>query len=84
MLELNKEQFNQLAVNTVNERVTLTGVQPKISLSLQEGNKRLTFDGLWAEYILKPQFPDFAYMPEVEDLTMQLANLFKIATAKHP
>lgn len=83
MLELDKEQLNQLALNTVNERLALTGVQPKISLSLQEGNKRLTFDGLWGEYILKPQSSDFAFMPEVEDLTMHLANLFKIETAKH-
>ena len=83
MLELNKEQLNQLAVNTVNELVGLTGVQPKISLSLQEGNKRLTLGGLWNEYILKPQSSEFAFMPEVEDLTMHLANLFKIETAKH-
>lgn len=84
-LELNKEQLNKLAQITVNERLALTGVQPKISLSLNKdnGNKRLTIVGLWGDYILKPQSTDFAFMPEVEDLTMHLARLFKIETADH-
>ncbi|MDM1526677.1 HipA domain-containing protein [Myroides odoratimimus] len=84
-LELDKEQLNKLAQITVNERLALTGVQPKISLSLnnENGNKRLTLVGLWGDYILKPQSADFAFMPEVEDLTMHLARLFKIETAEH-
>ncbi|MHA6697750.1 HipA domain-containing protein [Chryseobacterium sp. A321] len=84
-LELNQEKLNQLAQITVNERLALTGVQPKISLSLNgdQGNKRLTLVGLWGDYILKPQSSDFAFMPEVEDLTMHLAKLFKIETAEH-
>lgn len=84
-LELDKEQLNKLAQITVNERLALTGVQPKISLSLNNdnGNKRLTLVGLWGDYILKPQSIDFAFMPEVEDLTMHLARLFKIETADH-
>lgn len=84
-LELDKEKLNQLAQITVNERLALTGVQPKISLSLngEQGNKRLTLVGLWGDYILKPQSTDFALMPEVEDVTMHLAKLFKIDTAEH-
>lgn len=85
ILELDKEQLNKLAQITVNERLALTGVQPKISLSLsgEKGNKRLTLVGLWGDYILKPQSTDFAFMPEVEDLTMHLAKLFRIETAEH-
>lgn len=85
VLELDKEKLNKLAQITVNERLALTGVQPKISLSLsgEKGNKRLTLVGLWGDYILKPQSTDFAFMPEVEDLTMHLAGLFRIETAKH-
>jgi serine/threonine-protein kinase HipA len=85
ILELDQEQLNKLAQITVNERIALTGVQPKISLSLsgEKGNKRLTLVGLWGDYILKPQSTDFAFMPEVEDLTMHLAKLFKIETAEH-
>ena len=84
-LELDREKLNQLAQITVNERLALTGVQPKISLSLngEKGNKRLTLVGLWGDYILKPQSTDFAFMPEVEDVTMHLAKLFKIETAQH-
>lgn len=84
-LELDQEKLNKLATITVNERLALTGVQPKISLSLNEeqGNKRLTLVGLWGDYILKPQSTEYAFMPEVEDLTMHLAKLFKIETANH-
>ncbi len=84
-LELDREKLNQLAHITVNERLALTGVQPKISLSLngEKGKKRLTLVGLWGDYILKPQSTDFAFMPEVEDVTMHLAKLFKIETADH-
>lgn len=84
-LELDQEKLNQLAQITVNERLALTGVQPKISLSLkdEQGNKRLTLVGLWGDYILKPQSVDFSFMPEIEDLTMHIAKLFKIETAQH-
>lgn len=84
-LELDREKLNKLAQITVNERLALTGVQPKISLSLngEKGRKRLTLVGLWGDYILKPQSKDFLMMPEVEDLTMHLAKLFKIDTAEH-
>ena len=84
-LELDKEKLDILAQITVNERLALTGVQPKLSLSLnvEKGNRRLTLVGLWGDYILKPQSADYAYMPEVEDLTMHLAKLFKIETADH-
>ncbi|TJZ63272.1 HipA domain-containing protein [Sphingobacterium olei] len=84
-LELDKEKLNKLAQITVNERLALTGVQPKLSLSLagEKGNKRLTLVGLWGDYILKPQSSEFPFMPEVEDLTMHLAELFRIETADH-
>jgi len=85
ILELDKEKLDKLAQITVNERLALTGVQPKISLSLKgdKGNRRLTLVGLWGDYILKPQSVEYAFMPEVEDLTMHLAKLFKIDTAEH-
>lgn len=85
ILELDKEKINQLAQITVNERLALTGVQPKLSLSVEgeRGNKRFTLVGLWGDYILKPPSLQYPYMPEVEDLTMHLAELFKIETAGH-
>ncbi|MEC4053872.1 HipA domain-containing protein [Myroides odoratimimus] len=85
ILELDKEKLDKLAQITVNERLALTGVQPKISSSLnsENGSKRLTLVSLWGDYILKPQSPNFAFMLQVEDLTMHLAKLFKIETAQH-
>lgn len=84
-LELDQEKLEMLAKLTVNQRLALTGVQSKISLSLKgdKGNKRLTLIGLWGDYILKPQSLDYNFMPEVEDLTMHLAKFFKIETAEH-
>ncbi len=38
---------------------------------------------MWGQYILKPQQDEFQYMPETEDLTMHLADLFKIKTCQH-
>ena len=43
----------------------------------------MTLVGLWGDYILKPPSANYAYMPEVEDLTMHLAKLFKIETVEH-
>jgi len=84
-LELDQEKLKKLGEVTVAERLAITGVQPKISLSLngEKGSKRLTLVGLSGDYILKPQSKEYLLMPEVEDLTMHLAALFKIETAKH-
>ena len=85
-LTLNKELLNDLAKTTVNNRIAVTGVQPKLSVELEDvkgTEKRLTIVGLWGDFILKPQNIHFAQMPEVEDLTMHLAEIFKLNTCKH-
>jgi serine/threonine-protein kinase HipA len=84
-LVLDKVMLYQLAEETVNRRIAVTGVQPKLSLDLENttAGKRLTIVGLWGKYILKPQNTEFAAMPEVEDLTMHLSELFKISTCQH-
>jgi len=61
-------------------------VQAKLSLHLDnatKGNRRFTVVGLWGNYILKPQTKQYPFMPEVEDCTMHLAELFKIAVVPH-
>ncbi|MCX2450512.1 HipA domain-containing protein [Pedobacter sp. PLR] len=86
ILTLNKELLDELAKATVNLRIALTGVQPKLSVELEnapEIGKRLTIVGLWGNYILKPQNTHYSQMPEVEDLTMHLAEIFKINTCQH-
>jgi serine/threonine-protein kinase HipA len=84
-LELNNKLLKTLAKQTINERIAVTGVQPKLSVTLEKTKEqnRLTIVGLWGEYILKPQHPDFQEMPQSEDLTMHLASLFKMPTCDH-
>lgn len=45
--------------------------------------ERFTIVGLWGQYILKPQAECFDHLPELEDLTMHLAQLAKIDTVPH-
>ncbi|WP_234602859.1 HipA domain-containing protein [Dyadobacter chenwenxiniae] len=84
-LHLDKNILGELATKTVNKRIAVTGVQPKLSVDLEKeiGTDRLTIVGLWGQYILKPQHDEFQFMPETEDLTMHLADLFKIRTCQH-
>ena len=84
-LELDNQLLKDLANQTINERIAITGVQPKLSVTLEKREKsnHLTIVGLWGEYILKPQHDCFPMMPEVEDLTMHLASLFRIPVCEH-
>ncbi|MCF2504847.1 HipA domain-containing protein [Dyadobacter sp. CY107] len=84
-LHLDKQLLSDLANQTVNKRIAVTGVQPKLSVDLetQKNHGRLTIVGLWGRYILKPQHSEFQFMPETEDLTMHLADLFRIRTCEH-
>ena len=68
--------------------MAVTGVQPKLSLSLHRQKdknpvKKLTIVGLYGDYILKPPTKHYAELPEVEDLTMHLVGVCGIATVPH-
>jgi serine/threonine-protein kinase HipA len=84
-LDYTLEQLDDLARQVIADQTSLTGVQPKLSLHLQQrsGSARLTIVGLWGNYICKPQTPDYPQMPELEDLTMHLAELAKIKVVPH-
>lgn len=84
-LDYNIEQLDELAKQVIQDQTSLTGVQPKLSLHLMEheGTKRLTIVGLWGAYICKPQTTVFPMLPEVEDLTMHLAELARIEVVPH-
>ena len=84
-LVLNNNLLKELAEKTINKRIAVTGVQPKLSVTLEKSKEenRLTIVGLWGEYILKPQHDRFPSMPETEDLTMHLASLFRIKVCDH-
>ncbi|UBD76217.1 HipA domain-containing protein [Parabacteroides goldsteinii] len=86
VLPYSKVDIESLALEVVRSQVTITGVQPKLSVDLEKekgGEKRFTIVGLWGGYILKPQTEQYANLPENEDLTMHLARLAKINTVPH-
>lgn len=85
VLDYTTGQLDQLALQIIRDRTSLTGVQPKLSLHLNEheGGKRLTIVGLWGNYICKPQASQYEMMPEVEDLTMHLAETARISVVPH-
>ncbi|MDR0767819.1 MAG: HipA domain-containing protein [Methanosarcinales archaeon] len=45
--------------------------------------QRFTIVGLWGRYILKPQSSRYPNLPELEDVTMHLAELSKIKVVPH-
>ena len=85
VLDYTCEDLEKLAIQVIKDQTSLTGVQPKLSLHLNEheGGQRLTIVGLWGGFICKPQTIQFAQMPEAEDLTMHLAELAKIDAVPH-
>ncbi len=87
-LPYSEDKMEELAEQVIQSHTTVTGVQPKLSLHLasaEEPNrpKRFTIVGMWGGYILKPPSPHYPNMPEVEDLTMHLANIAKINVVPH-
>lgn len=87
-LPYDENHMKELALKVIKSQITVTGVQPKLSLNLSTGEKktdpkRFTIVGLWGNYILKPSTSDYLQMPEVEDLTMHLAEIAGINTVPH-
>jgi len=87
-LPYDESQMKDLALQVIQSQMTVTGVQPKLSLNLTDGEnkkepKRFTIVGLWGNYILKPPAEKYPQMPEVEDLTMHLAEIAKINVVPH-
>lgn len=87
-LPYSEEDLEPLAQKVIQSQTAVTGVQAKLSLHIS-GNKqagkerRFTIVGLWGGYILKPPTASYPQLPEVEDVTMHLAQLAKIRTAPH-
>lgn len=87
VLNYSRDNINDLAREIVLNRTAVTGVQSKLSMDVNKGGKdepdRLTIVGLWGRYILKPKSNEFPWLPEVEDLTMHLAEIAKINVVPH-
>lgn len=83
-----EDNIEELAGAVIKNQTTVTGAQPKLSLHLASSDipnnpKRFTIVGLWGGYILKPPTPHYLQLPEVEDLTMHLAEIAKIKVVPH-
>ena len=80
-------QLGDLAREVVRSQTTLTGVQAKLSLDINRGGRnepdRFTIVGLWGRFILKPQTQSYRALPELEDVTMHLAEAAKISVVPH-
>lgn len=86
LLQYKKDEIETLARQVVRSQITLTGVQAKLSLDIDKTKGepgRFIIVGLWGRYILKPQTEQFKHLPEVEDLTMHLAEIAKIKIVPH-
>jgi serine/threonine-protein kinase HipA len=80
------EHLLDLANKVIKSRVSVTGVQPKLSLEIEiiaKAKQRFTIVGLWGDYILKPPTQQYPSLPELEDVTMHLAELCGINTVPH-
>lgn len=88
LLPWTENQMLQLAEKVIKSQTTVTGVQAKLSLEIDKiskdsGPKRFTIVGLWGNYILKPPSEVYKNLPELEDLTMHLAEIAAIDVVPH-
>ncbi len=81
-LEISSKDIRHLACSSINRRLSLTGVQKKLSLDFQGSGKsrRLTITNFCGQYILKPR-GEGPHIPENEHLVMLLAQKAGIKVA---
>ncbi len=85
LIDIDEKRLKSYAKELVEANTAITGVQPKLSLWLEErkNNIRFTFIDNKSTYIIKPQSETYKNLPENEDLCMHLADEFGIKTAMH-
>jgi len=87
ILPYTRNNMSELAKQVIRTSTSVTGAQAKMSLNVNRGGKnepaRFTVVGLWGKYIFKPQSAKYPYLPELEDLTMKMAEAAHIRTARH-
>ncbi len=88
LLDYKKEQLSSLADKIIHSQMAVTGVQAKVSLSIHRKDelnkvKKMTIVGLYGDYILKPPSDYYPHLPEIEDLTMHMANVCGLKTVPH-
>lgn len=75
-LDYRAEGLHELAKKIVRRRITVPGVQAKLSMEIQRRageTHRLTIVGLWGRFILKPPSGRWPQLPENEHCTLRTA-----------
>ncbi len=87
ILPYTRNNMSELGRQVILTSTSVTGVQAKMSLDVNRGGKnepaKFTVVGLWGKYIFKPQSAKYSHLPELEDLTMKMAEAAHIRTARH-
>lgn len=86
VLPFSRPVYNQRKLATTGKRLSISGIQTKMSLVLREGRLEMTETG--GQYILKPipygEFQRLDMVPVNENLTMQIARqVFGIRVAEN-
>lgn len=86
VLSLSRPDYNEARLKITDQRMSISGIQTKISLTLQGDQLQITESG--GQYILKPiphgEFELLDLLPINEHLTMQMARqIFQIDTAEN-
>lgn len=85
IINIDEKELKQYAKELIERSTAITGVQPKLSLWLEESkqNIRFTIVDNKSNFIVKPASEVYPFLPENEDLCMHLASELNIKTAKH-
>ena len=83
--DIDEKHLSDYAKKIMSANKAITGVQPKLSLWLEETqkNSRFTIVDENSNYIIKPQSEIYLSLPENEDLCMHLAHALGIEVAIH-
>jgi len=84
-IDINETELITFAKKVIEAKISITGVQPKLSLWLEESRQNLRFTIIdnKSNFIIKPQSEIYEKLPENEDLCLHLASELGILTAKH-
>src|SRR5690554_1266682 len=83
IVEYDLEDLNKLASQIVQQKVTIPGVQAKMSMEIKKHaaqHSKMTITGLWGRFILKPPSQQWQQLPENEHCTLSLASAAGIET----
>ncbi len=84
-ININEKELKTYAKELIEANIAITGVQPKLSLWIEESKQNIRFTVVdnKSNFIIKPQSEVYQSLPENEDLCMHLSSELNIQTAKH-